>query len=502
MHRRLVIAALAALALLATPPLAGAHGWGGHRHHRQPTIVELAQGNPDLSVLVQAVTKAGLADTLADRRADLTVFAPTNEAFAALLGQLGLASLDDVPVDTLKAILLDHVVGERLSSRRLAWDDRRDVEPHALGGLALDYDRQPAGVNDANVVAADVRAANGVVHVIDRVLLDPDPRPTIAALAIGTPELSTLVQAVTKAGLVDAISDPNATLTVFAPTNEAFAALLAQLGLASLDDVPVDTLKAILLDHVVQGELDQVDLQRRGCSWWQRTTTLGGLRLRFSGDGSRVNGADIVAADVEGVERDRPRHRPGAAPVASSAPPALEHDGSLAAAIAAGDPAALRHAYARFGRLVYSVAFAITRDAGAAEECTQDAFVALWRGAADYDPARAGLATWLLTVARNRAIDRRRRARTRGAYPPPDRADGGPDPADLADVADRAQRLAEAMAALPPAQLESLQLAFFEELTHGEIAERLGVPLGTVKGRIRLALERLRALPSVEADLT
>ena len=300
MHRRLVIAVFAALALLATPPLAGAHGWGGHRHHRQPTIVELAQGNPDLSVLVQAVTKAGLADTLADRRADLTVFAPTNEAFAALLGQLGLASLDDVPVDTLKAILLDHVVGERLSSRRLAWDDRRDVEPHALGGLALDYDRQPAGVNDANVVAADVRAANGVVHVIDRVLLDPDPRPTIAALAIGTPDLSTLVQAVTKAGLVDAISDPNATLTVFAPTNEAFAALLAQLGLASLDDVPVDTLKAILLDHVVQGELDQVDLQRRGCSSWQRTTTLGGLRLRFSGDGSRVNRADIVAADVEG----------------------------------------------------------------------------------------------------------------------------------------------------------------------------------------------------------
>ena len=148
------------------------------------------------------------------------------------------------------------------------------------------------------------------------------------------------------------------------------------------------------------------------------------------------------------------------------------------------------------------MAFAITRDAGAAEECTQDAFVALWRGAADYDPARAGLATWLLTVARNRAIDRRRRARTRDAHPLPDRADGGPGPADLADVADRAQRLAEAMAALPPTQLESLQLAFFEELTHGEIAERLGVPLGTVKGRIRLALERLRALPSVEADLT
>jgi RNA polymerase sigma-70 factor, ECF subfamily len=105
-------------------------------------------------------------------------------------------------------------------------------------------------------------------------------------------------------------------------------------------------------------------------------------------------------------------------------------------------------------------------------------------------------------VARNRAIDRRRRARAAAAYPGPDRADADPDPAELAGEADRAQRLAEAMAALPPAQLETLQLAYFEGLSHGEIAERLGLPLGTVKGRIRLALERLRSLPSVEADLT
>ena len=142
------------------------------------------------------------------------------------------------------------------------------------------------------------------MHVIDRVLLDPDPRPTIAGLAIGNPDLSILVQAVTKAGLVDAISDPNANLTVFAPTNEAFVALLGQLGLASLDDVPVDTLRGILLDHVVGQELDHVDLAAR-CGWWwgwhgTRTETLGGLKLRFSRDGSRVNGTHIVASDVEG----------------------------------------------------------------------------------------------------------------------------------------------------------------------------------------------------------
>jgi transforming growth factor-beta-induced protein len=295
----------AAAALLLAAPTAGAKPtkhWG-HGTHRAPTIAALAQRTPELSTLVAAAQKAGLVDALNDRDAELTVFAPTNDAFAALLAQLGVGSLDDVPVETLRAVLLDHVLGEAASSRTLARYDRKDVEPHALGGLAVDYDRQPAGVNDANVVVADIKARNGYVHVIDRVLLDPDPRPTIAQLAIGNPDLSILVQAVTKAGLVDAISDPNANLTVFAPTNAAFAALLGQLGLASLDDVPVDTLRGILLDHVVGKELDRVDLEAR-CGWWgwhgARTETLGGLKLRFSRDGTRVNGTNIVASDVEG----------------------------------------------------------------------------------------------------------------------------------------------------------------------------------------------------------
>jgi transforming growth factor-beta-induced protein len=304
MRTRFMLACAAAAVLLVAPAAdaKSAKHWGGK--HRQPTIAELAQSTPELSTLVAAAQQAGLVDALNDRNAELTVFAPTNDAFAALLAQLGLTSLDQVPVDTLRAILLDHVLGEADSSWDLARDDRRDIEPRALGGLAIDFDREPAGVNDANVVAADIKARNGYVHVIDKVLLDPDPRPTIAQLAIGNPDLSILVQAVTKAGLVDAISDPDANLTVFAPTNEAFVALLGQLGLASLDDVPVDTLRGILLDHVVGQELDHVDLAAR-CGWWwgwhgKRTDTLGGLKLRFSRDGTRVNGAHIVATDVEG----------------------------------------------------------------------------------------------------------------------------------------------------------------------------------------------------------
>jgi RNA polymerase sigma-70 factor (ECF subfamily) len=185
--------------------------------------------------------------------------------------------------------------------------------------------------------------------------------------------------------------------------------------------------------------------------------------------------------------------------------PPVDDDVVLASAVATGDPTALALAYDRYGRLVYSVSYRITRDASLAEECTQDAFVALWRGAAGYDPQRARLATWLLTIARNRAIDLvRHHARSSGPLPAErgGESESTQDPADLAAAADRAQRLAEAMATLPPPQLEALQLAYFDGLTHGEIAEQLGVPLGTVKGRIRLGLDRLRSLPMSEANLT
>src|SRR5690349_279971 len=118
MRTRFMLACAAAAVLLVAPAAEAktAKHWGGK--HRQPTIAELAQGTPELSTLVAAAQKAGLVDALNDRNAELTVFAPTNDAFAALLAQLGLTSLDQVPVDTLRAILLDHVLGEADSS----WD--------------------------------------------------------------------------------------------------------------------------------------------------------------------------------------------------------------------------------------------------------------------------------------------------------------------------------------------------------------------------------------------
>jgi RNA polymerase sigma factor (sigma-70 family) len=170
-------------------------------------------------------------------------------------------------------------------------------------------------------------------------------------------------------------------------------------------------------------------------------------------------------------------------------------DAAAVARVAGGDAVALRELYDRYGRVVYSFAYRLTGDATLSEECVQDVFVALWRRAADFDPKRARLTTWLFTVARNRAIDLgRQKARRPELRDDLETTESAPDTADLVAVADESQRLAEAMAELPEEQLAVLRLAYFDGLSHAEIAEMIGIPLGTVKGRMRLALERLRSV--------
>ncbi|MFM8773177.1 MAG: RNA polymerase sigma factor [Actinomycetota bacterium] len=170
-----------------------------------------------------------------------------------------------------------------------------------------------------------------------------------------------------------------------------------------------------------------------------------------------------------------------------------EADVATVRAMAAGDTDALSRFYERYGRMVHAVAFRITGDAQAAEECTQDAFLAVWRSASSFDPARSRAATWVCAIARNRALDAVR-ASGRRAVPSDELPERGfaPDAADVVAEADAAVRVAEAMADLPPAQCEVLQLAYFDGLSHTEIAQVLEVALGTVKSRMRLALERMR----------
>lgn len=130
--------------------------------------------------------------------------------------------------------------------------------------------------------------------------------------------------------------------------------------------------------------------------------------------------------------------------------------------------------------------------AALAEDCAQDVMATVWRKAHLFDPARASVTTWVYTIARNRRIDIARRE----ARPEPEDLPWGPedeaDPADGFALAQESERLGVALAALPEAQRVLIQKAYFGELSHGEIAAETGLPLGTIKSRIRLALDRLR----------
>lgn len=129
---------------------------------------------------------------------------------------------------------------------------------------------------------------------------------------------------------------------------------------------------------------------------------------------------------------------------------------------------------------------------GAAEDCMQDAMVTLWRKAHLFDPARATATAWLFAVARNRRIDLVRRARRPEPEELPWGMDAVPEPDAAVALQQDARRLAQAVAQLPPAQRALVERAFYGDLSHSEIAAETGLPLGTIKSRIRLAIERLR----------
>lgn len=159
-----------------------------------------------------------------------------------------------------------------------------------------------------------------------------------------------------------------------------------------------------------------------------------------------------------------------------------------------------RDAFARlfdhFAPRLKAVAMREGADEALAEDLVQDVMLTVWRQAATFDRSRAGAATWLFTVMRNRRIDLFRRGRfvDYGLDELPDRPSPDPGPEEEAGLAIDADALGARLAHLPAEQREVLEKAYFEEKTHSEIAAELGLPLGTVKSRIRLALARLRLL--------
>jgi RNA polymerase sigma-70 factor (ECF subfamily) len=179
-------------------------------------------------------------------------------------------------------------------------------------------------------------------------------------------------------------------------------------------------------------------------------------------------------------------------------------DAGLVARVARGDEDALGQLYDRFGQAVYSLCLRVVRDRETAEELTQEAFVRLWRSAASFEPARGQVSTWLLRIAHNLALNELRRRQSRPVVAPDTDWDvasaesaetsGNSDPSLVADLHEQAEVVRRVLGQLPAPQRQAIELAFIGGLYQAEVAAALGAPLGTVKGRIRVGMQRLREL--------
>lgn len=266
-------------------------------------IVELAQSDANLSTLVAAVQRAGLEATLSGP-GPFTVFAPTNAAFADLLKTLNLTKLEDVPVATLKSILLYHVVSGEVLSSQLTTGYVSSLSPFSTSSNNLSlYIETGSGVKinkSVSVTTANLSAANGVVHVVDKVIVPP----TVVNIALDNANFSSLVAALTRADLgVDYVTllSGAGPFTVFAPTNAAFAALLTELGVANLAAIPAATLNAVLQYHVVNNANVRSSTLTNG----QVVTTFGGSKFTINTTGgAKITDAknrvsNIVVVDVQ-----------------------------------------------------------------------------------------------------------------------------------------------------------------------------------------------------------
>ena len=219
----------------------------------QMSIVDLAVETPDLSELVAALGEADLVSTL-EENGPFTVFAPTNDAFNALYTTLGVTDASQIDDALLNNVLLYHVAGGETKAADLSTGYISTAATGPDGSplsLYVDLSSGAQLASGTNVTQTDIDASNGVVHLIDAVLLPP----TIVDLALQNPNLSSLVAALTRGDLSQdfvSILSGDGPFTVFAPTNGAFQDLLdSNPAWTSLNDIPAATLEAVLLYHVI-----------------------------------------------------------------------------------------------------------------------------------------------------------------------------------------------------------------------------------------------------------
>ena len=252
------------------------------------TIAEVAVANGRFGTLVAALQAAGLVETLLGE-GPFTVFAPTDDAFAKLPEGTVESLLADVPA--LTEILLYHVVTGRVEAADVVALDSADTVQGAE--VSISVDGNAVMVNDAQVIITDIEASNGVIHVIDSVLLPPQELGTIVDIAVGDGRFGTLVAALGVAGLVETLQGEGP-FTVFAPTDNAFAKLPAGTVESLLADIPA--LTEVLLYHVVAGNVMAADVVTLDSA-----ATVQGAEVSISVDGDtvRINDATVLIADVE-----------------------------------------------------------------------------------------------------------------------------------------------------------------------------------------------------------
>jgi transforming growth factor-beta-induced protein len=259
----------------------------------KPSIVDIAVADARFSTLVAALQKADLVGALSGK-GPFTVFAPTNDAFSALLAQLGISAEELLNSPDLKDILLYHVV----AGKATAADVVKLSKVTTLNGKDIAIEVKDSSVilnGKVKVIITDIMASNGVIHVIDGVLLPPVKQPSIVDIAVSDPRFSTLVAALQKANLVDALSAPGP-FTVFAPTNDAFVALAHNLHVDVADLLELPNLADILLYHVASGAVNAEQAIKLGT-----IPTLQGSPVHVTTDGHgnvHINHAKVIQANV------------------------------------------------------------------------------------------------------------------------------------------------------------------------------------------------------------
>ncbi len=277
---------------------------------RPKTMLDLVQESSNYTYLTYAISKTGLSNTLSSNNANLTLFAPDDMAFDRFLMQNGFRSIDEIPVDVLKKVLLNHVLVEPVEYNKFKTGYYNTAAQIVKGdymqnlSMHIEEVNMRITLNGESMITRAVRAENGIVHAVNRLI----PIPTIVTFAKADKNLEILLSALTRPDLTadfptilstDSETSP-APFTVFAPTNQAFVELLQELGASSLSDIDEPTLKSTLTYHVIAETLarssqlsDNLQLETLGGTITANVT--GGATLT---DGNnRVS--NIIAVDIQ-----------------------------------------------------------------------------------------------------------------------------------------------------------------------------------------------------------